>query len=118
MRARRVPLTVYGAPGHRVIFGDLRRVIVRLPYPFELVELRAGDALERDGYRLLVFPVAHGVTAVGYLLAENPRPGRFDVETADAIGVPFGPERGALQRGESVTLADGRVLTPEAVLGP
>jgi ribonuclease Z len=39
------------------------------------------------------------------------------VETADAVGVPAGPERGALQRGESVTLADGRVITPDQVLG-
>ena len=37
--------------------------------------------------------------------------------TADALGVPFGPERGALQGGEAVTLADGRVVTPEEVLG-
>jgi ribonuclease Z len=118
LRDRQVPLTVYGPPGLGELFREFRRVIGRLPYPFELIEVRAGDSLERDGYRLLVVPVAHGVAAVGYALAENPRPGRFDVEAADAIGVPSGPERGALQRGESITLADGRVLTPDAVLGP
>jgi ribonuclease Z len=32
--------------------------------------------------------------------------------------VPPGPERGALQRGEPVTLADGIVVKPEQVLGP
>jgi len=61
--------------------------------------------------------VHHGVSSLGYALVEHVRPGRFDVETADALGVPPGPERGALQRGESVTLPDGRVLTPDAVLG-
>ena len=118
LRDRQLPLTVYGPPGLKDLFRELRRVIGRLSYPFELVEVRAGDALERDGYRLLVVPVAHGAAAVGYALVEEPRPGRFDVETADAVGIPVGPERGALQRGESVTLADGRVLTPDAVLGP
>jgi len=118
LRDRQAPLTVYGPPGLVALFDELRRVIGRLSYPYELVELRAGDALERDGYRVLVVPVSHGVAAVGYALVEEPRPGRFDVDTADAIGVPFGPERGALQRGESITLADGRVLTPDAVLGP
>jgi len=117
LRQREVPLTVYGPPGLRDLFGSLGRVIGKLCYPLELVELRAGEALERDGYRILVFPVDHGVTAVGYALVESPRPGRFDVETADALGVPNGPERGALQRGESITLPDGRVLAPAAVLG-
>ena len=67
---------------------------------------------------LSTFPVAHGVAALGYALVEPPRPGRFDVEAAAALGVPPGPERGLLQRGESVTLADGRSVSPTDVLGP
>jgi ribonuclease Z len=118
LRDREMPLTVYGPPGLRDLFEALRRVFGRLTYPVELVEVRAGDALERDEYKLLVFPVSHGVSAVGYALVEAPRPGRFDLEAADALGVPEGPERGALQRGESVTLPDGRTVTPDAVLGP
>ena len=117
LRGREVPLTVYGPPGLRELFATLRRVFGRLTYPVEVVELRAGEALERDGYRILVFPVHHGVSAVGYALDEDDRPGRFDVETADALGIPPGPERGALQRGDSVTLADGRTITPDTVLG-
>jgi ribonuclease Z len=117
LRQRDVPLTIYGPPGLRDLFASLARVFGKLSYPLELVELRGGDALERAGYRILAFPVHHGVSAVGYAVVEDVRPGRFDVETADALGVPNGPERGALQRGESITLADGRVLTPDAVLG-
>jgi ribonuclease Z len=48
---------------------------------------------------------------------ERPRPGRFDADAADALDIPEGPERGALQAGESVTLPDGRVITPDTVLG-
>jgi ribonuclease Z len=118
LRQRDVPLTVYGPPGLRDLFDGLRRVFGRLTYPLQLEELRPGDALERDGYRLLAIPVDHGVTAIGYALVEEPRPGRFDVETADALGIPPGPERGELQRGESVTLPDGRTITPDTVLGP
>jgi ribonuclease Z len=117
LRQREVPLTVYGPPGLRELFGDLRRVIGRLSYSVETVEVRPGEALERDGYRMLIVPVHHGVSAVGYALDEDDRPGRFDVETADTLGVPSGPERGALQRGESITLDDGRVVTPNDVLG-
>jgi ribonuclease Z len=117
LRQREVPLTVYGPPGLRDLFAGLRRVFGKLSYPLELVEVRPGEALERDGYRILVFPVHHGVSAVGYALDEHERPGRFDNDTADALGIPVGPERGALQRGESITLDDGRVLTPDVVLG-
>src|SRR4029077_14289121 len=112
LRGRDAPLVIYGPPGLRELFDVLRRVVGRLPYPLELAELRGGDTLERDGYKLLVFPVAHGVAAFGYALVEGPRPGRFDVEAADALGVPAGRERGALQRGEPVTLPDGRTVAP------
>ena len=80
--------------------------------------LGAGGAVERDGYRIEAFAVAHGVGALGYALREDERPGRFDVDAADALGVPDGPARGALQRGEPVTLDDGRVVAPEEVVGP
>jgi ribonuclease Z len=118
LRGREVPLSVYGPVGLRDLFDVFGRIVGRLTYPLELVELRGGDALQRDGYELLVFPVAHGGSSVGYALREEPRPGRFDVETADALGVPPGRERGALQRGEPVTLSDGRSVSPEQVLGP
>ena len=117
LRGRDVPLTVYGPPGLRELFGSLRRVFGKLTYPVEVTELRAGESIDRDGYRILVFPVHHGVSAVGYAVDEDVRPGRFDVEAADALGVPSGPERGVLQRGESLTLADGRTITPDSVLG-
>ena len=117
LRMRETPLTIYGPPGLEELFASLKRVFGRLTYPVELAEVRPGDVLERDGYRLLVFPVAHGVSAVGYALVEDERPGRFDVAIADELGVPFGPERGRLQRGEAVTLADGSTVTPEQLVG-
>jgi len=117
LRGRNLPLTVYGPPGLTDLFASLRRIFGRLTYPLELVELEPGDVLEREEYNLVTFPVAHGVQALGYALVEHPRPGRFDVETADALGVPPGPERGLLQAGESIELLDGRTITPDEVLG-
>ena len=118
LRGRELPLSVYGPPGLKDLFGSLRRVFGKLTYELELAELRPGDVLERGEYDLVTFPVAHGVQSLGFALVEHPRPGRFDVETADALGVPPGPERGLLQAGESVRLVDERVITPDEVLGP
>ena len=113
LRGRELPLRVYGPRGLVELLGSLKRVVGKLTYELQLVEVGAGDVLERDGYRLATFGVAHGVPALGWSLIEATRPGRFDVAAADALGVPSGPERGALQRGETV----GSVK-PEDVLGP
>lgn len=118
LRGRELPLTVYGPPGLNGLFGSLRKIFGRLTFSLDLVELAPGERFERDGYVLETFAVEHGVSALGYALAEMPRPGRFDVQGADALGVPPGRERGALQRGETVSLADGSVIRPEQVLGP
>jgi ribonuclease Z len=118
LRGRELPITIYGPPGLRDLFGSLRRIFGRLTYAYDLIELVPGDVLARDGYKLHAFAVDHGVSAVGYALVEEERPGRFDVDVADALGVPPGPERGALQAGEEVSMPGGRVVRPDEVLGP
>jgi ribonuclease Z len=117
LRGREVPLTIYGPRGLGDLLGSLRRIFGRLSYEVSMVELAPGDELARDDYRISAFAVDHGVTAVGYAIVEDERPGRFDVDVADRLGVPAGRERGILQRGEPVTLADGRIVAPEQVLG-
>jgi ribonuclease Z len=117
LRGRDAPLTLYGPRGLDDLLHVLRRVFGRLTYEVAVVELAGGAVLPRDGYALRTFPVRHGRDALGYALVEDERPGRFDVDTADALGVPFGRERGTLQAGGPVTLANGRVVTPEEVLG-
>jgi ribonuclease Z len=117
LRGREAPLTLYGPRGLDELLATLRRVFGRLTFEVRAVELAAGAMLPRDGYELRTFPVRHGRDALGYALVEQERPGRFDVATADALGVPSGRERGELQGGTAVRLADGREVTPEQVLG-
>jgi ribonuclease Z len=111
------PLTAYGPAGLRELFNRLRPFVGRLPYPLTVVELEPGERLERGDYAIEPFAVEHGLEALGYLLVEQERPGRFDVTTADALGVPEGPARGRLQAGEDVTVDDGHTVTPAEVLG-
>ena len=118
LRGRELPLTLYGPRGLGELVGSLRRLFGRLTYEYDVVELAPDEVLERDGYLLRPFAVRHGQAALGFALVEHDRPGRFDVATADSLGIPFGPERGLLQQGEPVTLATGRVVTPLDVLGP
>ena len=80
--------------------------------------LTGGAFFEADDLRLSAFPVRHrGPGCFGYLFEEcSRRP--FLVDKAEALGVPKGPERSALVRGESVTLGDGRLIAADDVLGP
>jgi ribonuclease Z len=111
------PLTVYGPPGLRELFKRLHPFLGRLPYSLTLVELEAGETIARGDYAIEPVAVEHGLDALGYALVEPERPGRFDVEMADKLGVPAGPARGKLQAGEPVELDDGRKVTSAEVLG-
>jgi ribonuclease Z len=62
--------------------------------------------------------VAHrGTQSLGYLFEGAVRRPLLADRLA-ALGVPEGPERAALARGERVTLVDGRQIAPEMVQGP
>ncbi len=118
LRGREQPLVVWGPHGLRELVESLRRIFGRLTYPLELRELRPGDTVDRGDHRLDAFGVDHRVPALGYVLVESGRPGRFDVEAARTHGVPEGPLWGQLQRGEPVELESGVTVDPQQVLGP
>jgi len=104
----------------RVVFGRYRP-----PIRLELTDLRPGVILEDKGFQLSAFPVTHrGPGNFGFVFQEKDhRP--FLVEKAEALGVPAGPERARLVRGEPIVLrstasgavADGRTIQPDDVLG-
>jgi ribonuclease Z len=72
--------------------------------------------MEGNDFTVSAFSVTHrGSGNFGFVFQEHShRP--FVVEKAEALGVPAGPERSLLVRGENVTLADGRTITPNMVL--
>jgi ribonuclease Z len=113
LRDRDAPLTVYGPPGTGELMRAMRIVYGRLGYPFSVVELEAGEGVRYDGYEVAAFNVRHRTHAFGYAVVEDPRPGRFDAELATDLGVPFGPDFGRLQRGETIN-----GVRPEQVVGP
>lgn len=69
-----------------------------------------------DEVSLTVFKTDHRVESCGYRFYVR-RPGKFNPDNAVKAEIPQ-KYWGVLQRGDSVTLNDGRMISPEAVLGP
>lgn len=98
----------------RVVFGALEEV----PMQVHLREIRPGVLMENEEFTLSAFPVSHrGPGCFGFAFVERSRR-PFLADRAEALGVPAGPVRRQLVAGEAVTLADGRVVHPDQVLGP
>ncbi len=90
----------------------------RLSFPLEIAELEPEQRIDRPDYAIEVFPVDHrGARALGYALVEHDRKGRFNPDLARELGIPEGPLWGQIHRGQAVTLADGRVIAPNELVG-
>ena len=127
LQGRPEPLFLYGPKGAKRVLGTaLTLGVERVPFPVEIVEVKAGDTVQRAtgngkrlGYDVCAFPTEHGGgPSIGYVLREHVRRGRFDVEKARAMGIPEGPLWGKLTKGEDVQLTDGHTVRPSDLVGP
>ncbi|MCI0714139.1 MAG: MBL fold metallo-hydrolase [Chloroflexi bacterium] len=105
---QRVAELIYG-----VVFGGQRPGI-----PIDMYKLRPNDIIIQDKQMTLTaIPVIHrGAGCFGFVFEQaSHRP--FNVDKAEALGVPSGPQRGMLVAGKPITLPDGTVIRPDDVLG-
>jgi ribonuclease Z len=117
---REEPVAIHAPPGSKRHLQSLVNAGGYRPtYPVTVHEVRPGTvALDGDGYEIRTFETEHrNVRSMGYALVEDDRPGRFDRERAEELGVPVGPDFGRLHEGEAVELDDGTVVRPEQVVG-
>ena len=114
-------IEIYGSPSTLERVKNLIfKVVLRgdnLPVRLNFVALAPGLIFEDRSFQLSAFPVKHrGAECFGFLFQEKSRR-PFLNEQAEALGVPVGPERRRLVEGHSITLADGRTIHPDQVLG-
>lgn len=114
---RTEPLLMVGPRGLERVVSALRSIAPELPFDIRFHELTEPEEhLEVNGYHITAFKVQHNVICYGYTL-EIPRSGRFDAARAREENIPL-PYWSRLQKGETITAEDGRVFTPDMVLGP
>jgi ribonuclease Z len=117
LRDREKPLTVHGPPGMTALMERVRPVYGRPRYGLTFRDLEPDEAIRRGDLQIVPFAVRHRGTAFGYVLVEDPRPGRFDAELAERLGVTPGPDFGRLQRGETVGGVTAAQVVGEPRLG-
>jgi len=89
----------------------------QLNYDIRVRELKDGEEVKFDGFKVVAFKTEHIVKSVGYAIIENDRRGKFNRERAEKeLGIPPGPLYAKLARGESIVWK-GMTITPEMVLG-
>jgi ribonuclease Z len=103
--------------GAGIVHDAVNLGMERLPFPVDIVELRPGEEVARDGYRVIAYHTQHGPRSLGYALVEPERLGRFNPDLARELGVPEGPLFGRLHRGQDVEV-DGRTIRAADLVGP
>jgi ribonuclease Z len=112
LRDRERPLTVHGPPGTTALLERLRPVYGRPRYGLTIRDLEPDEPVRRGDLEIVPFAVRHRAASFGYALVEDERPGRFDAELAERLGVTPGPDFGRLQRGETIV-----GVRPDQVVG-
>lgn len=115
-------VNIYGSRHTMERVDDLINGVVLRKQPAEipvnLFDIKPGLIFSTEKFQITAFAVDHrGSGSLGFLFEEfGRRP--FINEAAEALAIPQGPWRKDLVAGKVITLADGRVIHPDQVLGP
>jgi ribonuclease Z len=112
------PLYLYG-PAKLKEYIDANRRILDMYINYEIIVkvVHPGTILETADFFVKAIALEHTKPCFGYVMQEKDRPGEFHPELARSLEVPIGPMWGSLQKGNTVTLSDGRIVESHQVMG-
>ncbi len=117
---RSEPLYVYGPPELELFLQTVYQVTQHhVSFPVVVVPCtsQSEQTWALEGFSVQSLPLDHGPLCFGYRFIEHDRPGKFDADRAQALGLPNNDLRTALIHGETVEW-HGRRIRPEEVVGP
>jgi len=113
------PLFLYGPTGlEEYVQMSIRLMQSRIRYELVINEISGGVICDEKNYYVDCAPLEHRIFTLGYIFVEKDKPGKFNVEKAKQLGIPAGPIRSQIQRGEEVILDNGVRISPDEILGP
>jgi ribonuclease Z len=116
---REKKLEIYGPLGITRFLECVRETLqFSLTFPVEIHEVEEpGVVCEEAEYAVEAVRSNHVGSSFCYAFVEKPRPGRFSIKKALALGIPEGPLWSRLQHGQKVKFPSGEEVRPEQVLG-
>ncbi len=116
---RSEPLYIFGPSRLGEYIESSRRILdMYINYEIIFTPVEEGVLVETDEYTINCFMLRHTKICYGYSLVEKQRPGEFSVERACSCKVEKGPKWSLLQHGNPVENSEGKIITPDMVLGP
>ena len=117
--ARTEPLYIIGPPKIKEFVETSIKVLdMYINYEIIVQEItEPGVVMRGENFKVEAFQLDHTKPCYGYKLTEDPRPGIFHPEKAKELGIPMGSLWSELQHGQTISLKDGRSVTPDMVLG-
>ena len=114
MSGRKDPVSVYGPTGLlKALKSMLDACEGELEYELRIEEVEGDEEFSFDSFDVTVFRTVHNTPSVGYVYREHDRPGIFNKEKAEKLGLTPGEDFSRLQAGETVN-----GVAPNQVIGP
>jgi ribonuclease Z len=111
-------IDIYGPPGLNEYLRNCQKYsYTHFNYPIKVHTIEPGIVHQEADFTVTCIPLKHKVPAYGYRVSETDRAGKFNLDRAKELGIPSGPIYGKLKNGETVTLADGRVINGRDLCG-
>ena len=114
------PLYIFGPPKIRE-YVEMNKKVLDMYINYEIIvkEITGPETVYvGDGFSVNAFPLRHTKPCVGYSMVEDERSGVFFPDKAVNAGVPMGPLWSELQKGNDITLSEGKKIKASEVMGP
>ena len=117
MQNRTETLEIFGPNEiEEFIAVNIKVLNFKLSFPILITTIKEGRIFENEKFTINVCKANHSVTAFSYLVEEKDKPGRFNLDKANQLGIPEGKLWSNLQKGQEITIND-IIIKPEQVLG-
>jgi ribonuclease Z len=112
------PIDIYGPEGLKEYLQTAAKYsYMHFGDRLKIHTVKTGVLYEDDEFVVSCQLLKHRVPAHGYRVVEKDRPGMFNLEKAQSLGIPPGPVYGKLKQGQTITLEDGRKINGKDLCG-